>query len=80
LVLEAEVRVIRVMLLMVAIVWLGSGTPPSDDRAVVLLPLTIARETHIITVANLCLLLLKIILRLRRVQVFSCFGNGRDRR
>jgi hypothetical protein len=80
LVLEAEVRVIRVMLLMVAIVWLGSGTPPSDDRAVVLLPLTVPRETHIITVANLCLLLLKIILRLRRVQVFSCFGNGRDRR
>jgi hypothetical protein len=80
LVLEAEVRVIRVMLLTVASVWLGSGTPASDDRAVILLPLAVARETHIITVANLCLLLLQIILRLRRVQVIACFGNGRDRR
>ena len=58
LVLEAEVRVIRVMQLTITSVWLGTTTPPSDDRAVVLLPLTVARETHIITVANLCLLLL----------------------
>ena len=82
LVLEAEVRVIRVMLLTVSSVWLGSGTLVSDDRAFVLLPLTVAIETHIITVAtrHLCLLLLQIILRLRRVQIIASGGNGRDRR
>ena len=68
------------MLLTVSRVWLGFATPPSDDRAVVLLPLTVSRETHIITVADLCLLLLKIILRLRRVQIRASFGNGWDRR
>ena len=74
LVLESEVRVIRIMMLTVGRVWLGSPTPPCDDRAVVLLPFTVPGEAHIISVTNLCLLLLKIILRLRRVQIIAFFG------
>ena len=74
LVLESEVRIIRVMMLTVGRVWLGSPTPPSDDRAVVLLPLAVPRETYIITIANLCLLLLQMILQLRRVQIIASLG------
>ena len=61
-------------MLTVGRVWLGTPTPTSDDRAVVLLPLTVTGETYIITVTNLCLLLLQIILRLRRVQIIASFG------
>ena len=67
LVLESEVRVIRVMMLTVGRIWLESPTPTSDDRAVILLPLTVTGKTHIITIANLCLLLLQIILRVGRI-------------
>ena len=74
LVLESEVRIIRVMMLTVGRVWLGHPTPTSDDRAVVLLPLTITGKAHIISVTNLCLLLLQMILRLRRVQIIASFG------
>ncbi len=78
-VLETKVRVIRIVLLTVASPWLVCATPACDDRAVVLLPLAVAGETHIITIANLCLLLLQIILRLGRVQVFASLGYGRNR-